>query len=133
MQDAATRLVWITMLAMKDGDGMVKASVPGLAHRARVTLEECKKALGVFLSPDPESGSKVEDGRRIREVAGGWFVINHEMYRYSTEEKRQYWREKKAEQREKKRGKTNQKLFVGAPTTFEQKAEEGNSCLSDRL
>lgn len=102
MQDAPTRLVWITLLAMKDSDGIVKTSVPGLAHRARVTLEECMSALQIFIAPDPMSTSKVEEGRRVREVPGGFFIINHEMYRYSTEERRSYWREQKAREREKK-------------------------------
>ena len=37
----ATKLVWITLLAMSDRNGDVHASIPGLAKRAGVTLEEC--------------------------------------------------------------------------------------------
>lgn len=153
MQDAPTRLVWITMLAMKDKDGLVKASVPGLAHRARVTLEECQKALGVFLGPDPHSTSKVDDGRRVREVAGGWVVINHEMYQYANEEKRDYWKKKKAEQRLREKGpKWGKKTpplagevsYVkgvemgtvnddGEPIRTKEDGEGGNECLSNRL
>lgn len=96
-----TRLVWITMLAMKDANGIVQASVVGLADRAKVTTEECRAALGVFLSPDPDDTSKVEGGRRIREVPGGWQIINHDHYRFSTEARREFWRVQKAEQRAK--------------------------------
>lgn len=97
-----TRLVWITMLAMKDSEGVVRAAVVGLADRAKVTVDECRKALNVLLSPDPEDTSKVEEGRRIREVPGGWQLINHEMYRFSSEEKRAYWAQKQAESRARK-------------------------------
>ena len=47
-----TRLVWITMLAMVDARGVVDASVPGLADRARVSLQDCQHALDRLLSPD---------------------------------------------------------------------------------
>jgi hypothetical protein len=96
------RLVWITMLAMKDFEGKIQASVIGLADRAKVSLEECKIALEIFKSPDPEDSSKVEDGRRIREIPGGWEIINHDLYRFSTEAKREFWRQSKQEQRQKK-------------------------------
>jgi hypothetical protein len=76
-----TRLVWITMLAMADRDGIVSAAVPGLARRAGVTREECESALASFLSPDPDSRSKEYDGRRIEAVDGGWELLNHYKYR----------------------------------------------------
>lgn len=102
MEDKETRLVWITMLAMKDWQGRVYASPKALAHRARVEPDECEKALHVLLSPDPESSSQEFDGRRIEEIQGGWQVLNHEKYRYSgDEEKRKLWREKKKKQRQK--------------------------------
>lgn len=80
-QPLATKVVWITMLALADENGLVEASVPGLAATAGVMLEECEAALACFLAPDKYSGSKVEDGRRIREVRGGWLIINHGYYR----------------------------------------------------
>jgi hypothetical protein len=44
----------------------------------------------------------VDDGRRIREVPGGWQLTNHSLYQFSTEERREYWRRKKAAERLKK-------------------------------
>ena len=97
----ATRIVWITMLAVKDREHLVRLSVPGLARIANVTLEECVAALKALSSPDPDSRTKEEDGRRIREVDGGWFVVNGEKYRqmFSLEERREYLRRKQAEYR----------------------------------
>ena len=94
-----TRLVWITMLAMKDSSGCIQASVIGLADRAKVSADECRTALQIFLSPDPDDTSKVDDGRRIREIHGGWQIVNHDLYRFSTEARREFWRQQKAEQR----------------------------------
>ena len=39
-EDAPTRLVWITLLAMSDKNRTVEGSIPGLAHQARVSLAE---------------------------------------------------------------------------------------------
>lgn len=113
-----TRLVWITMLAMKDYNGVVQASIVGLADRAKVSLEECQEALRVLLSPDQHDTSKVEEGRRIREVPGGWQIINHDMYRFSTEAKRAMWRESKAAQRAAK----NRRKKNGGPLPGERAA-----------
>lgn len=97
-----TRLVWITMIALKDKNGRVQSSVVGLADAAKVTPEECREALVVLSAPDPEDTSKVDEGRRIREVAGGWALTNHELYQFTTDEKREYWRRKKAVERQRK-------------------------------
>jgi hypothetical protein len=97
-----TRLVWITMLAMKDKEGLVQSSVIGLADAAKVTKEECEAALEVLMAPDEDDTSEVEEGRRIRKVQGGWQVINNDLYRFSTEAKREFWRETQAEYRDKK-------------------------------
>jgi hypothetical protein len=91
-QEAAhTRLVWITMLAMADRDGIVEASVPGLAARAGVERAQCEEALAVLLAPDPDSRTPTAEGRRIERVPGGWLLINHELYRHrsSAEERRE--------------------------------------------
>lgn len=99
-----TRLVWVAMLAMKDEEGRVYSSVAGLADAAKVSLEECKEALRVLLAPDEGDTSKVEEGRRLREISGGWEVVNNDLYRYSSEEKREFWRKQKALQRAIKAG-----------------------------
>ncbi len=76
----STRIVWVAMLAMADSRGNVYGSVPGLARRANVSLDETENALSSFLAPDPYSRTKDEDGRRIEEIDGGWRLINHGKY-----------------------------------------------------
>lgn len=98
-----TRLVWITLLAMRDwSSGIVQSSVIGLADRAKVSVAECRAALDVLKSPDADDTSTVENGIRIREVPGGWQIVNHDKYRFSTEAKRALWAQQKAEQRANK-------------------------------
>jgi hypothetical protein len=76
----ATRIVWITMLAMADADGVVHASVGGLARRAVVSREECEAALATFLAPDPDTRDG-STGERIATVPGGWHLLNYKQYR----------------------------------------------------
>jgi hypothetical protein len=81
MEDDQTRLVWITMLALADKNGEVQGSVPGLARIAAVPVDACRVALTLFLSPDPDSRTKDDEGRRIEEIDGGWLLLNHAKYR----------------------------------------------------
>jgi hypothetical protein len=104
-EDDKTRILWITMLAMADQDGIVHCTVPGLADRARISLDECESALVRFQKPDKYSWSRDDEGRRIKVVDGGWFLINHAKYRafMSYEEQKektrirvQKWRERQS-------------------------------------
>lgn len=76
----ATVRVWVTMMAMADRHGEIQAAIPGLAHRARVTLEETETALAAFMAPDKYSRTPDQDGRRIEAIDGGWRLINHRKY-----------------------------------------------------
>lgn len=96
-----TRIVWITMLALANQDGVVEASLPGLADFAKVSEEATRAALEAFLAPDPDSRSKEHEGRRIESVEGGWVILNHRKYRAKLgyEERREYLRVKQQEYR----------------------------------
>jgi hypothetical protein len=76
-----TRVVWVTMLAEADADGIIGASLPGLARVANVSLEAAQTAIDTFLAPDPYSRTPENDGRRIEVVDGGWRLLNHKKYR----------------------------------------------------
>lgn len=94
-EPAGTRLTWITMLAMADRNGRVFGSVPGLANRARVSVDEARTAIQSFLSPDPDSRTKDHEGRRIEVIDGGWRLLNHAKYRAlrDDEARKEYKRE----------------------------------------
>lgn len=95
------RIVWITILALKDQDGCVHGGEGWLADRARVDDEVCRKALKIFLAPDKRSRTVTNDGRKIEAIEGGWRVLNHWLYRDGMEEQQEKWRRQKAAQRER--------------------------------
>lgn len=106
-EDDQTRIVWITLLALSDRDGYVAASIPGLARLARVSLEDCKRALGKLRHPDEYSRSTEHEGRRIEAVPGGWFILNRGKYRDLTSDEEKAERHRLANRRyyEKNKGK----------------------------
>lgn len=91
------------MLAMSDKYGEVSASVPGLARRAGITVEQTEDGIARFLGPDTYSRTPDFEGRRIAvmESRGGWVLLNHAKYRdlMSVEERKEYNRLKQAERR----------------------------------
>jgi len=91
-EDDKTRIIWITMLAIADSDGIVSASIPGLAKVANVSVEDTEKAIKNLKAPDPYSRTTEFEGRRIEDVDGGWMVLNYVKYRrmLSEEERREY-------------------------------------------
>lgn len=117
-----TKIVWITMLAKSDRDGIVEASLPGLADAARVSLDECIQALKKLSEPDEYSRTKEYDGRRIEEVDGGWRVLNHGKYRakLSLEERREYQRVWQKEYRYRKKSNHRNAKIFGATKAVEE-------------
>jgi hypothetical protein len=95
------RIVWITLLALANKEGVVQGSVPGLASVARVPVDKAREAITRLLDPDPDSRSKTEDGRRLEAIEGGWRLINFDFYRklHSEEQRREYKRLWMAEKR----------------------------------
>jgi hypothetical protein len=91
--DSDIRVVWITLLAMSDAKGLVETSLPGLARIANVSLEICEKAIAYLESPDPYSRSKDHEGRRIKQIDGGFFILNKGVYREKDYGRADYWRE----------------------------------------
>jgi len=79
-----TRLLWITMLALANQDGYVESSFKSLALLARISEEDCRKGLEVLTSPDEDSRTKTDDGRRLEVTDGGWRILNYVDYREAT-------------------------------------------------
>ena len=66
----AIRIVWITMLALADKDGIVWATLPGLSQQAKVSLEEGEKAIEGFSQPDRWSRNKDDEGGALKRLKG---------------------------------------------------------------
>ena len=96
------RIVWITMLAVKDQNGYCRGDARTIARLANVSVEATQDALRRFQEPDPSSHTPDYEGRRIQAAPGGWVVLNHDLYRgmdykeYEASRKQIYRKNKKA-------------------------------------
>jgi hypothetical protein len=82
LESDSTLRVWITLLLSMDSEGFAAfASIENLSRRARVKPSLTKRAVEILESPDPNSTTPTEQGRRIRRVDGGWVVVNCRKYR----------------------------------------------------
>ena len=89
------RIVWITLIAIKDQDGYVRGDARTIARLANVPTEAAEIALKKFQEPDEYSHTPTDEGRRIRKADGGFTIINHGLYRSAdrTEYMKTYMRE----------------------------------------
>jgi hypothetical protein len=121
----ATRVCWIAMLAMADRHGRVWSSLPGLAKRAGISLDEAKAAVDRFLAPDAYSRTPDFEGRRIEQIDGGWRLLNHAKYRAlrDEDERREYQRHWDREHRGKSKNPTRSDRARPRPTQAEAEAD----------
>ncbi len=64
-EDDKVRIVWITLLAMADKRGIAEGSIPGIADLARVSIEDCERALDRLQQPDRFSRSTDPEPRQV--------------------------------------------------------------------
>jgi hypothetical protein len=119
------RVVWITILAIKDSDDVVRANAFNLARKANKTEEEVLKALKVLSSPDRKRLEKQPyEGRRIKKVDDGWLILNGQVYREKVQDemRKARWRRAQAAKRRRQRGVDTG--LDGKPASGAYKAEE---------
>lgn len=80
-EDAETKVVWITLMALADANGETDTTIPGLARLSGVSIKKCEAALLKFQEPDPYSRSQEFEGRRIIKTTNGWRLLNYTKYR----------------------------------------------------
>lgn len=94
--------VFLTMLAKKDFDNIVRGTAFNIGKWACKTEAETLDALKVLSSPDTRRlEPQPFDGRRIEKVAEGWLILNGEHYQkmMTTMNRRAYKTQKQAEYR----------------------------------
>lgn len=75
------RLLWVAMIGLQGRDHVVRCTPYALHKRANITEEEALEGLRVLSNPDRRRKEHQEfEGRRIREVEGGWLVLNGAKY-----------------------------------------------------
>lgn len=100
-EPSATRVLWITILALKDENGFVSASRSGLARIANITIDEFDTGIKCLESPDIDSRTSENEGKRIAKIEGGWVVLNNEKYRLHDDIQRDKTRERVRRYRER--------------------------------
>lgn len=105
------RHVFMDMLVLADSDGVVDMTAEAISRRTNVPLDEVKDAIVSLGLPDDRSNSTQDGGRRLLPVderkPWGWQIVNYHHYReIRTEEaRREYMRDYRRAEREKKRKK----------------------------
>ena len=123
--------VFITMLAVRDYDHVVRLSAYNLARAARKEEWEVLAALKVLAAPDTKRREKQKyDGRRIEKVSDGWLILNGEFYQEMMRKanRRSYKRQWQREHRQKeKAGPT------GRETRYVKAHEAGDEAKADSI
>ena len=107
-EDYLVRLVFEDFLVLADKLGVVDMTPQAVSRRTNVPLEIVQRGILVLSSPDSESRSQGEEGRRLVPIdshrSWGWQIVNYEHYRNLRDEeaRRAYFRDAKREQRSKK-------------------------------
>ena len=105
--NSAGLLVFTNLLAHADRDGVVDLHPRAIAEEVGLPLDVVRDTLLVLESPDEESRSPEEQGRRIVRLdehrAWGWRIVNYVKYRQikSQEDRREQNREAQTRWREK--------------------------------
>lgn len=73
--------IFLTMLAKKDKDNVVRGSAFNISQWAKKTEQEVLEALKILASPDTRRlEPQPFDGRRIEKVEDGWMILNGATY-----------------------------------------------------
>lgn len=114
----ACLLVFTNLLAHADADGFVDIHPRAISDEVGLPLPEVAAALLELESPDPESRSPEEEGRRILRVddhrAWGWLIVNHAKYKAirDADERREQNRMAQARRRERMKQQSADVLTV---------------------
>jgi len=135
-ESLVTRWVWVWMLSNANIDGILTATLGAISRGANIPMSETVEALEALQSPDPNSTTPDEDGRRV--VSGGqntWVLVNYEHYRAMAkkEQERASTRDRVARHREKKKGVTDESLQSVTVTDGNEEYEKVTVPLRDRV
>lgn len=113
------RIAWITILASTNKHGICPMTAGGLSRLAAISREEAEEALKVLSSPDADTLTQENEGRRIERVDNGWRLLNWEKYRNQAKAQviREYNREAQANYRKNKTEAEKQKEPEPEPET----------------
>jgi hypothetical protein len=106
MQSHDTLRAWIALLVLADATGLVRSSVPALAHLCFIKPDRMREIIQSFEDPDPDSRIQDYEGRKIQAIEGGWLILNYLRYRNLCQRKPGSHAERQAKYRGRKKGDT---------------------------
>jgi hypothetical protein len=134
------RVIWITLLAIKDSDDVARGSAFQISRKANKTEAETIKALKILASPDKKRLEKQpHDGRRIKKVEDGWLILNGMVYRERVQDemRKARWRRAQAAKRKRLRdgldGRAASAEYKAREKRAVAAAEAGDNDLADRI
>jgi hypothetical protein len=98
-------VTFVCMITLADKEGEIDMTAEALAAVTSIPLDIIKRGIASLESPDPQSRTPDEDGRRLVRASEardwGWRITNYQHYRMmrSAEERREYFRQHKARRR----------------------------------
>lgn len=133
--------VFITMLAKKDSDHIVRGSAFNIASWARKTEKEALEALRILSSPDKRRlEPQPFEGRRIQKVEEGWLVLNGQSYQdlMRSINRKEYKRVKQSDYRAKAaegapKPKTSRRKTDARESRFVKAVEAGDEKAADAI
>lgn len=103
--------VFLTMLATKDSDNVVRLNAYQLAKKSNKSEKEVLEAITILSSPDKRRVENQEfEGRRIQMVEEGWLILNGEKYRKKVQEEMKRARNRRAQAAWRERQKQAEKF-----------------------
>lgn len=109
------RHIFMDLLVLADSDGVVDKTHEAIARQTGVPLEKIRDAIAALCSPDAQSHSPGEEGRRLLPLDQrrnwGWQIVNYQHYRAIRDEeaRREYFRDYRRKEREEKRPRVQMK------------------------
>lgn len=95
-EDIPVRYCFVMLLAIADPQGYVVGTDVAISRRLNMDLDEFRRCIEKLMSPDPDSNSMEEEGRRVivSDCERGYFLVNYRKYRDTRDEehRREYMR-----------------------------------------
>lgn len=98
VEDWLALITFQQMIILCNSDGVLDMTIGAMARRTGIPKENLIHGIKVLESPDPESRTPNEQGKRIIRIdehrAWGWVIVNHKHYRdlRTSDDRREYMR-----------------------------------------
>lgn len=104
-EDIVIRYIWMCLITIADKNGIIDETIPALARRFNVSVNEMIKAIEALEKTDISSRTPENNGRRLERIRDsfGWRILNYDYYRdlQSSQHRAEYMKDYMRERRSK--------------------------------